>query len=179
MRNARLTGSIMLVAGLLAACSGDSPTEASAAALAVTGAGHNAADHFSGVNPIEFEIQSPCNGETILFTGTSTYQITTVNTRAGLDNGYWVHSELFDHARATGIGQTTGATYTLDDRFHEVFQSPSAPAPQVTFSAHANTRVVADVVGLSFDGRFQFHFVGLPTGDFKVTRDFFTDVCRG
>lgn len=87
MRNARLTGSVLLVAGLLAACSGDSPTEASAAALAVTGAGHNAADHFSGVDPAEFEIQSPCNGETIAFTGTGTYQFTVVDTRQHLDDG--------------------------------------------------------------------------------------------
>jgi hypothetical protein len=121
------------------------------------------------VEPVTFEVENPCNGELIIFSGTAETQVTFVDTREHLDAGFSLHTELQQRTTATGTGSETGATYTINDIFHEGFESPNPTAPHATFSAHATTRVTSDIAGLSFTGHFVFQGV-VPSGrDFKVT----------
>jgi len=130
------------------------------------------------VEAVELEIESPCNGELIAFSGEAIYQFTLVGTREALDAGFSVHEEFQSRLRATGTGQESGASYTINEIFHESFQSPSPPAPQFTFSVGGMFHVTSDLPGLSFDGHFGFHGLALPSGEFKVTRELERVECK-
>jgi hypothetical protein len=179
MRNLTLAAAAMLMTSTLLACgSEDSPTAPAMPSLSVEEAGHNAADHFKFTEAVGFEVESPCNGEIIFFSGEGISQLTVVDTRENLDAGFSVHREYLARVTATGTGPTSGASYTINDIFRETFQSPSPPAPQVTFSAGGTFRVTSDEPGLSFVGHFGFHGLVTPDGEFKVTRDVGNLVCE-
>jgi hypothetical protein len=102
-----------------------------------------------------------------------------VGPREVLDAGGFLHMEFQQQVRATGTGSETGATYTLKDVLHENFETPSEPAPHLTFSSHGTSHVTSDLPGLSFDIHFVFHVV-IPSGkDFKVTREMERLTCEG
>jgi hypothetical protein len=170
MRSLTLTGAAMLATALLTACGDESgPAAVNVPALTANATDPNTADHFTTVEAVTFELESPCNGELILFSGTAETQVTLVDTREHLDAGFWLHMELQQHTTASGTGSVSGATYTINDIFHEGFESPNPPAPHAVLSAHATTRVTSDLAGLSFLGHFVFQGV-IPSGqDFKVT----------
>lgn len=180
MRSLTLAGAAMLMMGmLLSGCASDeSPTAPVTGTLAADDAAHNAAEHFRVVEAAEFEVESPCNGELITFSGTSVSQVTLVGSREDLDMGRAVHSEFQAHTRATGIGSESGASYTINDIFHDGFNSPSPLAPQSTFRFGGMFHVVSAVPGLNFDGHFGFEAVVLPGGGVKVTRDVGNVVCK-
>jgi hypothetical protein len=179
MRNLTLAAAAMLMTGTLLACgSEDAPMAPATPSLAVEGAGHNAADHFKFTEAVGFEVESPCNGEIIFFTGEGTSQLTLVDTRENLDAGFSVHSEFQSRVTAAGTGPTSGAGYTINDIYRDTFQSPSPSAPQVTFSVGGTFRVTSDEPGLSFVGHFGFHGLVTPDGEFKVTRDVGNLVCE-
>ena len=161
---------VLAVTAALGACSGDDrapvPTDPSFA----VGTGHNATDHFKIDEPVEFEVLNPCNGELIDFVGRETGQINAVDTRENLDNGNSIHFEHQAHVVATGTGQQTGTAYAINDVFHESFNSPSPPAPQVTISFRETFHVTSPARGngvlgphpvpprpLPFGGRRQDH----------------------
>jgi hypothetical protein len=170
MRALTFTGIAILTAAFLTGCGAESSlTDESSPSLAANAGDHNTADHFKAVEAVSFEIDSPCNDEHITFTGTAESQITLVDTREHLDDGNAVHTEFQQHTSATGTGSLTGANYTIDDIYHESFQSPSPPAPQLTLGANGMTRVSSDIAGLSFRGHFVFKAVIPPGQDFKVT----------
>jgi hypothetical protein len=181
MRINRLATSALVAAALLTGCAGDdAPTAPTTPTLAVTEAGHNAADHFQIEMAVDFQIENPCLlGELIDFSGEETGQLTFVDTREHLDAGFFVHSEHQGRVTATGIGSETGATYTINTVFHESFDSPSPPAPQFTASFHERLRVTSSVSGLSFVIRRLIHVLATPTGGFKVTQDVETVKCQG
>ena len=170
MRSLKCTGVAILTAAFLTGCGSESsPTGESTPGPTAYVIAHNTADHFTAVEAVSFEIESPCNGESITLTGTAESQVTYVDTRENLDAGNSVHTEFQQHTTATGTGSVTGATYTIDDVYHEGFNSPNPPAPHVTFGARGVTRVSSDIAGLSFSGHFVFQAV-IPSGqDFKVT----------
>lgn len=170
MRSLTLTGAAMLAAVLLTGCGSDSdPTAADLPALTTGATDPNTADHFQTVEAVTFELESPCNGELITFSGTAETQVTLVDTREHLDAGFALHMELQQHTTASGTGSESGATYTINDIFHEGFESPNPPAPHFTVTAHATTRVTSDIAGLSFLGHFVFQGVAPSGQDFKVT----------
>ena len=178
MRRLALTSAIAILS-LSTGCAADDPTAPVPASLRVEEAGHNAAEHQSGVDAIEFEILSPCNDELIAFSGTDTYSLTLVGTPEALASGHSVHSTFHSHVRATGTGPESGATYSMDDIFQESFNSPSPPATQFTFAEHGRLRITSDVAGLSFVGYFLFRGVVLPDGEFKVVVQSERVECRG
>jgi hypothetical protein len=147
MRSLTFTRVAILTAALLTGCGSESnPTDVSTPASTAYAIAHNAADHFTAVDPVTY-----------------------VDTREHLDAGNSLHAEFQQHTTATGTGSETGATYTINDIYHESFESPNPPAPHVTFGANGMTRVSSDVAGLSFSGHFVFQAV-IPSGqDFKVT----------
>jgi hypothetical protein len=71
-----------------------------------------------------FEVENPCNGELITFTGESFYQVTSVGTQEGPNAGQPVHFEFPGVLRATGTGAKSGASYTMYDAYHEDFNAP-------------------------------------------------------
>jgi hypothetical protein len=180
MRSLLLTGTALLAAALVTACGPDSnPITESTPVLLADAADHNTADHFTSVEAVTFEVENPCNGEIIVFSGVARSQSTVVDTREHLDAGFSLHMELQSNTQATGTGPESGASYELKDIYHEGFDSPNPPAPHATFSGHATTHITSDLPGLSFDLRFLFHGV-VPSGkDFKVTREVESAECRG
>jgi hypothetical protein len=101
-----------------------------------------------------------------------------VDTRENLDNGNSVHFERLSRVVATGIGQQTGAVYSVNEVFHETFESPSPPAPQVTFSFRDRFRVTSSVPGTAFSVHALFHLVATPSaGEAKVTQDIESVTC--
>jgi hypothetical protein len=158
-----LTGAAMLMVVLLTGCvNEDSPTTATTPALAVEGAGHHTTDHTKFVETFVFALTSPCNGELIVISGEAISQVTEM---VGL------HFEYQSSLLATGTGPESGAVYTLNDTFHEGFNTPSVTASQFTFIQRSAARVTSDLPGLSFTVHLVFHGVSLPSGEFKVTRD--------
>ena len=179
MRSLTLSGAAMLMAALVTGCaSDDSPTAPSALSLAVDGAGHNVAVHTKFIEALSFVYENPCNGEMIAFSGEAISQETAVGTLEDLEAGSARHFEYQSSLLATGTGPESGAVYTLNDTFHEGFNTPSASAPQATFSARAATRVRSDLPGLSWTIHFVYHVVTLPSGEFKVTRDVDSAQCK-
>jgi hypothetical protein len=180
MRSLILARAAMLVmATLVPGCGNEEAMAPAMPSLIVEDAGHNAADHFQVTETVEFEVENPCNGELIVFSGASISQITLVDTRENLDAGRSVHTEFQSRTSATGTGTESGATYTIKDIYHESFQSPSPLAAQFTFSTGGMFRVASDLAGLSFTGRFGLHGVLTPTGKFKLTREVENVVCNG
>jgi hypothetical protein len=180
MQSLTLTGAAMLAAALMTGCGADSgPTAENIPSLAANVTDHNTTDHFRYVEPVNWEVENPCNGELIAFAGESIIQMTAVDTREHLDAGFWLHLEFQANSRATGTGPETGASYVIKDLYHERFNSPDPTAPQSTFSFHGTQHVTSNLPGLSFDGRFLFHFVALPTGGFKVTQEVGDVECKG
>ncbi len=170
MQSLTLTGVAFLTAAFLTGCGSESsPTAENVPPLTADAANHNTADHFKTVETVTFEGENPCNGESITFTGTLASQVTLVDTREHLDAGFWLHMELQQHVTASGTGSESGATYTINDIFHEGFESPNPPAPHFTFTEHATTRVTSDMAGLSFIVHFVFHGVAPSGQDFKLT----------
>lgn len=170
MQSLTLTRVAILTAAFLTGCGSESsPTAEDGSGLTAYAIAHNTADHFKAVDPVTFQVDNPCNGESITFTGTAESQVTFVDTREHLDAGNSLHAEFQQHTTATGTGSVSGATYTINDIYHEGFESPNPPAPHATFGAHGMTRVSSDIAGLSFNGHFVFQAV-IPSGqDFKVT----------
>ena len=170
----------LVAAALLAACSTEEPSTAPASPdFRVEEAGHNAVDHFQTTEALSFELDSPCNGEVIAFSGEVTTQGTFVDTREHLDNGNVLHSEIQSSFSATGTGSVTGASYTIRDVSHESFDSPSVPAPQFTASFNETFHVTSSVGDLGFSFRQLVHVLNSPATGFKVTRDTESATCRG
>jgi len=176
----------MLVTALLTGCGAESgPTAENAPGLTAAATDHNTADHFKFTDQIEETVVNPCNGETIQFAGTAVGQVTRVDTREHLDQGFDLHREVHAVISQTGTGQTTGASYTLRATFHEVFDSPNGPAPNSTFGLQDRGHVKSTTPGLSFTWLYTIHVVSLPSGEFKFTKliedghDFPIYECRG
>jgi hypothetical protein len=113
---------------------------------------------------------NPCNGELVHLTGDVVVQENRVASQDALDQGFFLHHELNGIIKETGVGLTTGATYTGRDNFHESFNSPSGPALQATFTSREKGLARSSEAGLSFTNNFFLHFVALPDGSFKFTR---------
>ena len=67
-------------------------------------------------------------------------------------SGNFIHQEIHAVINETGIGETTGATYTLHANYHEVFDSPNVPAPDFTFGVKGRGHVISTTPELSFTG---------------------------
>jgi hypothetical protein len=174
-----LAAGALLTAALITACTEDQPATAPATPSFAEDAGHNSTDHFKIDEPIEFQLQSPCNGELIDLVGRETGQINAVDKRENLDNGNAIHFEHHGRVQATGTGATTGATYSVNDVFHEGFESPSVPAPQVTVSFRETLRVTSSTPGLGFSVRVLFHLVHQPPADdVRITKDIESVKCN-
>ena len=77
--------------------------------------------------------------------------------------------ELQQHTTASGTGSESGATYTINDIFHEGFESPNPPALHLRSQRTRRRASPATSRASSFLGHFVFQGV-MPSGqDFKVT----------
>jgi hypothetical protein len=173
MRALALIGAVILTGAFGTGCGPESgPTGENGPTLVA--AAKKTAEHLSSVTPLdEIFFDSPCNGEDIHMTGT----LSAEDTFVGTDDGVF-HHELQVVVKESGTGLTTGATYRSDDVNHEGFNSPTGDAANLTFTYNETYYFISPTPGLSFRGQFAFHYVGLPDGDFKVTRDVGSLECR-
>ena len=170
----------LLLGASLAACDQNGAARSPTGPSLAEDAGHNAAQHVKEVNPVSFEIESPCNGEIIVFSGTEIDQATFVDKPENLANGNSVHNEFRAQVDATGTGPLSGATYTIHDINTESFESPSPPAPQFTASVHDNAKVTSTDPALNFTIKQLLHVLLNPgTAEFTVTKDQLQVTCQG
>ena len=130
--------------------------------------------HSTSTIPLDDSFVSPCDGETVHFTGTISEQITIVP--SDLVGG--LHFELTDLYSATGTGQTSGLSYRVHGTSQTSFDSPNFEALNATFSDRAYIDFTTNAAGRSFRLTVQLHLVDLPSGEEKVTRDVDTLECR-
>ena len=186
----RFTATIPLLFGAfaLSACGEDSPETASLTAPGAVAAfsngglaGHKTTEHVRIEEAIEETLVNPCNGEEVHLVGEIVVQENHTGQLDAQGNLLDLHREVNGWVHETGVGLTTGATYELTDRFHESFNSPSGPALKVTFTARERAVGRSSEPGLAFSAGFSFHFVSLPDGSFKVTRNVDSGglVCEG
>ena len=173
MRSLKLTGAAMLAAALLTGCGAEAgPTAETAPSLT---AEPHTAEHSSTTYTFEDYVGNPCNGETVHLTGIGVQQTNVVNGGGGV-----LHYELQLVEDITGTGLTTGASYRSHNVIEEGFNEPTASALNVTYTFREESYVMMSTTpGVSFRQGALFHFVALPSGEFKVTRDLESLECRG
>jgi hypothetical protein len=171
MRSLTWTGAAMLMGMLLTGCGAESgPTAVNEAGLTADAAAYNTGNHIKLVETFtESPIVNPCNGEAIVFSGVAVSQINNVDE---------LHFEFLTRASGTGSGPESGASYAYELTAYETFNTPDGAAPQATFGAGANARMISSIPGLTFTAHFQFHGIALPGGGFKVTRDLDRVECK-
>jgi len=173
MRSLTLTGAAVLAAALITGCGADSgPTAETTPAL--TAESHTA-EHSSTSYTFEDYVSNPCNGETVHLTGIGAQQTNVVD-----GGGSVLHYEIQLVENITGTGLTTGASYRSHNVIEEGFNEPTGSALNVTYTFREESYVMMSTTpGVSFRAGALFHFVGLPSGEFKVTRDLESLECRG
>lgn len=180
MTTYRVTAGLMLAAAVVACDTDNIATSPPAGASLATDAGHNAADHIKQVNQVSFEVENPCNGEIIVFTGTEVLEATFVDKPENLANGNSVHNQFNSRVDATGTGPSSGASYSFHDISTSNFESPSPPAPQFTASFHETAKATSTDASLNFSFKALVHVVLNPgTGEFTVTKDQEGATCGG
>jgi hypothetical protein len=172
MRSLTLAGPVILMALLLTGCGADSgPTAEDASALM---AESHTAEHSSTTYTFEDDVGNPCNGETVHLTGIGVQQTNVV------DGGGVLHYELQLVEDITGTGLTTGASYRSHNVIEEGFNTPTGSALNATYTFREESYVMMSTTpGVSFRAGALFHFVALPSGEFKITRDLESLECRG
>ncbi|HEY9477252.1 MAG TPA: hypothetical protein VIQ26_02360 [Microbacteriaceae bacterium] len=172
MRSLTLTGAAILATALLTSCGVESgPTAETTPGL--TAESHTA-EHSSTTYTFEDEVGNPCNGETVHLTGIGVHQINVVDV-----GGAALHYEIQLVEDITGTGLTTGASYRSHNVIEEGFNSPTGPALNVTYTFREESYVLMSTTpGVSFRTSALFHYVALPSGEFKITRDLESLECR-
>ncbi len=173
-----LTGAAMLLATLLTGCDSESGPTAESSPTAETAPGLTAdsrsVTHISDASPIAETDVNPCNGETIELIGTLVFQ----ETQVAID-GDVLHHEATARVVESGVGLTTGASYTLRLNLHEGFNTPRPTGdPAFVVNFRQAYRVTSSTPGLDYTALAIFHLVGLPSGEFKVTRAVESVECR-
>jgi hypothetical protein len=172
MRSLTLAGPVMLMAVLLTGCGADSgPTAEDAPALM---AERHTAEHSSTTYTFEDDVGNPCNGETVHLTTVGVQQTNVVD-----GGGDVLHYELQLVEDITGTGLTTGASYRSHNVIEEGFNTPTGSALNATYTFREESYVMLSTTpGVSFRAGALFHFVALPSGEFKITRDLESLECR-
>jgi hypothetical protein len=171
MRSLTLTGAAMLAAAMMTGCgTGSSPTEADTGSLTADGLTATSAVHESQIFALDETYVNPCNGETVHLTGTLVGHSNIVDA---------LHLEFHATIAETGTGLTTGTSYTSHSTFNEVFNSPTGTALDYSYSFRDAVHVISSPTGLSFTLKHTFHVIGLPSGEFTVTKDVESATCQG
>lgn len=131
------------------------------------------AEHTTTTELVDDIMISPCNGESIHFTGSFVEQLTLVGPDAGA-----THAELEDVFSGTGLGLTTGLSYSVQGAHHISFQSPTPEAFQTAYTERDRFSFNTSAPGLSFAATFLVHLVDLPSGEEKVTHEVESLECR-
>ena len=171
MRSLTLTAA-MLATALLAGCGDESgPPPETARGLT---ADRHTAEQSSTTGTFEDDIVNPCNGETVHINGIGVLQTNVVDV-----GGAVLHFEIHVVNDITGTGLSTGASYRSHDVSQEGFNSPTPEAFNVIYTYRGESYMKSTTPGLSFSGRSLFHYVALPSGEFKITRELESVECRG
>ena len=175
MRRSFLFGTAALAGALALGCAepqsptvpSDSPPPFGRPSLAVT------TEHIIGRTPIEFSFVSACTGELVNVTGVISGSLNVVS-EPGNDN-HFSEDLIF---RATGVGETTGATYIIREHHHGSFNTPTGTAPNGTITDHDVAVTITHGSLANEFLHFDLHFVFTGKGELLVTVDNFTSECR-
>ena len=132
------------------------------------------AEHTTTTELVDDIMISPCNGESIHFTGSVVEQLTLV----GPDGLGATHFDLEEVFSGTGLGLNTGLSYSVQGAHHISFQSPTPEAFQTAYTERDRFSFNTSTPGLSFDATFLVHLVDLPSGEEKVTHEVESLKCR-
>jgi hypothetical protein len=167
MRSLTLTVAAVVGATFLTGCeAGSGPTAENASGLSAAAT----AVHSQQVLELDETYLNPCNGETVHMTGTLV---------GGMNSVDDLHQVFHATISETGTGLTTGASYTSHSVYDEKFNTPRETAVNFTFDYRDGVHINSATRGLSFSLVNSAHFVLMPTGDFKLTKDLESATCRG
>lgn len=175
MRRPFLLGTAALAGALALGCGEQQPPTAPAD-YAPTLDGSSPAvttEHVIGRTPIEFSFVSACTGELVNVTGVISGSLNVVS-EPGNDNHFSENLIL----RATGIGETTGATYIIREHHHGSFNTPTGTAPNGTITDHDVAVTITNGSLANEFLHFDLHFVFTGQGELLVTVENFTSECR-
>jgi hypothetical protein len=138
-------------------------------------------EHIHSTDPLAFEFEDPCTGEVVALSGTLTADITLVGLPADIAAGLgYQHITGTLIARLTGTGTTSGTVYSFQDIQHQIFESPSGPAPHGVVSMSEIGQAISRGPGGNFILTVDLHLVLLPPdARMVVTVDNFRAECRG
>jgi hypothetical protein len=165
------TGVAILAAAVVAGCGAESDlTNESAASLSADVADHNPTDHIKYTIEISETNLNPCNGELVQLAGTVVGHSQLVGPQDILDPDRRLHEEIHEVVSETGVGLTTGATYTLRATFTEGWNTPDPLALNATYHERQKIRVMSTTPGLTYTALATIHIVTPPSGESKITR---------
>jgi hypothetical protein len=124
--------------------------------------------------PISDVIENPCNGEQVTLSGEELHVFNGVDPTL---QGDFTNFEDFFKASGTGLGET-GTQYVFSAADHFIFESPSPPAPQVTFTAESRFIFISKAGDANFVEYATFHITVTPDGPPRITTDFDNAECR-
>jgi hypothetical protein len=166
-----LTRVVMLGAALLTGCGTDlGPTAENTVRPTAAATDDNPTDHIKYTIEISETNLNPCNGELVQLAGTLVGHSQLVGPQDILDPDRRLHEEIHEVVSETGVGLTTGATYTLHATFTEGWNTPNPVAPNATYHERQKIRVGSTTPGLTYTALATIHVVTSPSGESKVTR---------
>ena len=167
----------LMLTGLLAGCDAAAgPLDPASTAAPGPSLASLVSEGFVVTEPFSEVFDNPCNGTAVLMTGEIVHTFHGVTDSPG--SGLFLHLKDTFRITATGLGDD-GTEYVFTDMSTEIFQSPSPPAPQFTFTAFADGRIVSKGPSPNFMVGFRFHVTVTPDGTFKVTSEVEHVDCRG
>ena len=122
----------------------------------------------------------PCAGEDVHWTGTLTLtQHSVTNRGVELQEGQFQHTIFQGHVSQTGVGETSGATYSFNSRFHISGQSESPVNPFPIVLRVSSRDLVFGPTGSPIGfARFSSMLVVNGTGEVVIDKANFTTRCR-
>jgi hypothetical protein len=124
---------------------------------------------FNGDIPIKASVVNPCNGETVVLTG-SGHEVVRLTL-----NGNTIHAGVHvDVGGVSGVGLTTGAKYSVSDSFNDQFNL----FPGETETAGENYHLIAHGQAPNFVAHALFHITINANGDVTSFIDIVTTDCH-
>jgi hypothetical protein len=125
--------------------------------------------------PVSDVIENPCSGELVTITGEELHVFNGASPDP--ESGQFTNLEDLFQASGTGLGET-GTQYVFSAADHFIFDSPSPPAPQGTFTAESRFIVTSKAGDANFVEHVTFHITFTPDGPPRITTDFDNAECR-
>ena len=130
---------------------------------------------------VDFTEESPlCTDEAIHWTGTVRIVYHLTNNRGlPVSSGLVQHEITIQSVRLTGVGETSGETYSFVSTSSASLQAPAPTEdPPATLTVTARDRIFGPEGGLLGLGMFSFKLLITPAGELLIEDPEFTAQCR-